>query len=119
MTTDPRPLPQVPAPEMLEEIRQGRRLLAGARARQGEAFNPKRRALRALAKEYASSPKKMRKILKGHARAEKAAIADIRAQVVTAPPPEALEVACAFCGAGMDPALGKYGCPNCHGEGLK
>ena len=25
---------------------------------------------------------------------------------------------CPFCGAAMDSATGKYGCPNCHGEGL-
>lgn len=27
--------------------------------------------------------------------------------------------ACQFCGfVPLDPATGKYGCPNCHGEGL-
>lgn len=27
-------------------------------------------------------------------------------------------VACEFCGHELDAAAGRYGCPNCHGEGL-
>jgi len=28
-------------------------------------------------------------------------------------------VGCSFCGTHFPESLGKYGCPNCHGEGLK
>lgn len=92
----------------LADIRAAKKTLALARHLPGQAFNPKRRARRAIAAALGVSPKKARKVVKAHRRAETAEVARLRAQG-----------ACPKCGYAFDVvALGVHGCPNCHGEGL-